>query len=318
MKIKIYDTKLLGLLLSILCKYRFGKDYVIKCREYKSLIHVFNNNLYNELKTYNITSNKVFEINIQDSTNICILPRIQYIEEYYNYLNEVKSTYLLGRIIGCNKSLAIYVFLNTYTDNFILLSYLYNIFRKENIVLNFEQFVKYGFYFLKLKNIYREIKEVESLLRIKYDEKLFERYQELISNLDHIVLRIKELWDIDRGLFDKLYSIIMRINLGKNEIIDFLRSNISLYTNLAKHLVNEWKKIYIELARYYNVSPTIIDIYSDLNIETMYLNMILDEVIKYLRNRSCHTVVIVDGEDYELLKNLMKSNILVIEIINNW
>ncbi len=301
-------------ILGILTRYSFNKDYVIKCIDQRIVVELLGEKLVRVCREKGLLINNYFEVEIPAFSKPCVIPRIQYIEDFHRYLHEVHGAFILNKIIDCKIPITTYIFISTHTDDFLFMTYLYNRLKEENIELEINQLVEYGFKLFQLKQLYTRIKDLEKILRREYNEKLYYEYQDLVRELDRLTPQVKDLWEYNRELFDKIYSVILSIDKDWNDLIDSIRLNIVVYKDDMEELISTWKKIYMDIANIYQVSPIIIDTLNELEATSTYLNDIFKRVIEYLRSKGCNEILIVDGEEYHILERIVNNNVTIIQV----
>ncbi len=157
-----------------------------------------------------------------------------------------------------------------------------------------------------LKDKQDRIREIERTLKKMFDEQLYEEYQYLLSRRDKLLPLISRYWESYRELFDELMECINRSPLGGSDVVKDVMYNWDKFSEIHRFV----KSMMLRNIGYVEPGISIIWISGVIYERKPEIADSLGEKVKGLINHmvrnSCSKIVLVDGEEYMLLKRYLK------------
>ncbi len=240
------------------------------------------------------------------SSSKCITTRL-----IHPSINEDKLRGIIDKIRCLNQYSRKYIVLDDYSQQYLLLIYTHAKCR-EYLEDAFNQlgFTKTSHLvdiLYQFKEYQGRIKELEQELKVKYDEKLYDDYQYMVSQRDKLLPVISMYWVDYKDLIDKLLDCINNVPLSLNEVLKDTIEKHEEYLEDDRII----KKSFLKTIGY--IEPQISIIWVSTILPSMLkpedllnTSVKVKHLVNYLRYTGCSSICIVDGEEYIFIKRYLK------------
>jgi len=301
-------------LVKYLAQLEHGVDYNIECRNGKAIV-VFTKPQHYSLSTH--SAKHYVEVPLSTILeNLCLMPSIQFVDnmDFSRSESEFKHLAVLYNIFKCAGEVKIYVVLNTSSKHFVFLSHIIDKLGLNPEKWGFSKVAKYALTALALKENQRKAAKLASLLMSIFDERLREEHLHVVSEIDKLVNIVKNWWLKDREVFERVYSTVMGIEDGAEDLYEkFFENPLLHYSKIYKARIL-WEGELSGILQKLGLKPEFIDTLMDLNLRDDILKVLLERVIAHLiENKGCKHIVVVGPEVYRvLLKNTENAELFAI------
>ncbi len=314
----IEEPETLYKIIGVLVKYKYNRDYSINCENQYTVLNINNEDLRRKLFG---EKDKAVLIIKYGYRNLCISTRLLDIS-YAKYMDELIASIILYKLLSCSGNY-IYVFIidslsrNSLLTGYYMLKYM----NRYNCEIRNMDLYDLGNYVLKLimfKEISDRVKELGRMLRIRYDQRMYDEYIVEVEKLDKITQMLTSLWEKNKELFDNLLNIINEDRMTSDDLIKNIIADDDLLLKITKIIDNHFNELARKISGEYGIGYKIIYVDKIVPIravETLRIDFKLSRLSDYLRKSfGCDNLLIINGEEYEILRSISNLNFISLNI----
>jgi hypothetical protein len=315
----IDEPETLYRIVGILIKYKYNKDYNINCKDQYTVLNINNNELGRKLVGRG-TDKIIFMIKYTH-TDLCISPRLLD-TSYAKYMNELIASIILYKLLSCSgKYTYVFIIDSLSRDSLLTGYYMLKYMDRYGQVIKYKNLYYFGNYVLKLimfKEASDRVKELRRALRIRYDQRMYEEYVSEVEKLDKITSMLTDLWERDKEFFDNLLNIINEEEMTSDDLVKNIIENNDLLLKITRIINNYFDELIKRISIEYGISCKII--YVDKitpihGVDALRIDFKLKHILDHLRDHlGCSNLLIINNEEYEILKNISNLDFISLNI----
>jgi hypothetical protein len=317
--IVVEEPETLYRIVGMLAKYRYDKDYGINCRDQCIELIIHNDELGRRL--IGRETGEVMLVIRYPYRNLCISTRLLDIS-YAKYMNELIASIILYKLLSCNDKYT-YVFIidSLSRDSLLTGYYVLKYMDRYSLGIGDRDLYDFGNYVLKLimfKEVSTRVRELRRALRIRYDQRIYEEYINEVEKLDRITPMLTSLWEKDKEFFDNLLKIIDEEEITSDDLVKNIIGNNDLLLKITEIINSYFNRLIRRISVEYGINYELI--YVDKitpihGVDALRIDYRLKYILGYLRsNFGCSNLLIIDGEEYEILKNISSLDFISLNI----